>query len=104
MIPLLTAAPQAETTIGPLIAVTIALTVTALAAIGLAVVALRRRVRLSRLAVGIAGGTALAILVSALLVGGSLTRPSAAVADENGGRGQSEPVDAKFENLQLPTL
>lgn len=104
MFPLLAAVPPAETSTGLLLAVTIALSATALVAIGFSLAALRRRMKLSRVAVSIGGAIALLVLVGSLLVGGSLTRPPTAVAD-GAPRGQATaPFEAKLTGFQLPTL
>jgi hypothetical protein len=97
---------MASATNGLPLAVTIAAAVTALVAIGMLVVMLRRRMRLTPLSGGLSGAAAAAVLVGALLVGGSLTQPSTAVA---GGdtlyKGVAQqPVEAKLTGLQLPTL
>ena len=108
MSPMLTAAPQAVADNGLPIALALALAVTAVVAIGMAVAAKLKRVRPSRIVVSIAAGSALAVLVCALLVGGALTRPPAAVADESGTKTFGvAPAAVKVipaEGLQLPTL
>ena len=106
MSPMLTAIPQAGADNGLPIAVAVALAVTALVAIGMAVAAKLRRTRFSPAVVGIGAGTGLAILVGALLVGGALTRPSTAAADENapGKTVGSEAVKIDWDTFQLPTL
>jgi len=99
----LLAAPAAATSGGYPVAVTIAVAVTALVAIGMVVVMLRRTMRPTRLTVGISVVSVLAVLVGALLVGGSLTRPpTAAAAPEPAPKGVS--VVVKLDGLQLPTL
>lgn len=106
MSPMLTALPQAGADNGLPIAVAVALAVTALVAIGMAVAAKLRHTRFSPTAVGIGAGAGLAILVGALLVGGALTRPSTAVADENtaGKSSGSAAVKIDWDTFQLPTL
>jgi hypothetical protein len=102
----LVATPMAPTPNGLLLAVTIAVTVTAVVAIGMLVVALRRRMRLTPLAGGLSGAAAAAVLVGALLVGGSLTQSPAAVAGgDTVSKGVAQqPIEAKLTGLQLPTL
>jgi hypothetical protein len=85
-------------------AIALALAVTALVAIGMAVVSSLRAKRASRSAVIIGAGAALAILVGALSVGGTLTRPPAAAADEVVTRVAVGGVKADLQGLQLPTL
>lgn len=109
MSPMPTAAPQAGVDESLLIAVAVALAVTALVAVGM-VVGRLRAAGSPRLTVGIGAGSALALLAGALLVGallagGMLTRPPAAVADVGTtvkGVGVAQKVD--LENFQLPTL
>ncbi len=102
---MLTALPQAGADSGLLIAIAIALVATAAVAVGMAGVAGIRRSRLSRTAIGIGAGSGLALLVGALLVGGTLTRPPAAVADEiSPGKGVGSVERVDFETFQLPTL
>ena len=106
MIAVLTAAPAATAVSGLPVAVTIAIAAVALVAVGMLVVVLRRTMRLTGLTVGISVASAAAIVVGALLVGGSLTQPPAAAADENPlqkGAAQ-QPIEAKLTGLQLPTL
>lgn len=106
MFPMLTAIPQAGADNGLPIAIAVALAATALAAIGMTVVAKLRHARLTRTVIGIGAGSALALLVGALIVGGALTRPPAAVADdEPAGKAPGQgPVETKIEGFQLPTL
>jgi hypothetical protein len=110
MFPMLTAIPQAGADNGLPIALAVALAATALAAIGMTVVAKfmsawKNDARLARTVVGIGAGSALALLVGALIVGGALTRPPAAVADEPAGKVPGHgPVETKVEGFQLPTL
>jgi hypothetical protein len=106
MIAVLTAAPTASAVNGLPLAVTIAVTVTALVAVGMLVVVLRRTMRLTGLTVGISIASAAAIVVGALLVGGSLTQPPAAVADGIVLQkvAVQQPIEAKLTGLQLPTL
>jgi hypothetical protein len=102
----LTAVPLASATNGLPIAVTIAVAATALAAIGMLVVVLRRSMRLTVLSAGLSAATAAAVLVGALLVGGSLTQsPAAAAGEEPATKGAAQqPIEAKLTGLQLPTL
>lgn len=106
MIAVFMVAPAANAIDGLPVAVTIAIAVTALVAIGMLVVVLRRTMRLTGLTVGISVASAAAILVSALLVGGSLTQPPTAAANENSGSkgATQQPIEAKLTGLQLPTL
>lgn len=110
MSPMPTATPQAGVDESLLVAVAVALAVTALVAVGMGVVGRLRAAGSPRLTVGIGAGSALALLAGALLVGallagGMLTRPPAAVADVGTtvkGVGVAQKVD--LENFQLPTL
>jgi hypothetical protein len=106
MFPLSTVATATSAINGVPLAVTIAVAVTALVAVGMMIVGLRRTHRLTGLTAGIGAASVLAILVGALFVGGSLTRPSAANADEDHGTRSvgSAPIEAKLTGLQLPTL
>ena len=102
---MLTALPQAGADSGLLIALAIALAATAAVAVGMAGVARMRRSRVFRTAIGIGAGSGLALLVGALLVGGTLTRPPAAVADEpSPDTGVDSVVRVDLETFQLPTL
>lgn len=85
------------------IAVTIIVAVVAMASIAAIVVVLRRTMRLTGLTVGVSAGVAIAIVVGALFVGGSLTQPPAAVADAPPGRSSAQLVDPAVQ-IQLPTL
>lgn len=99
----LVAAPAAAASGGYPVAVTIAVAVTALVAIGMVVVMLRRTMRPTRLTVGISVVSVLAVLVGALLVGGSLTQPpTAAAAPQPATKGVG--TVEKLEGLQLPTI
>lgn len=106
MFPLSTVAKATNAFDGVPLAVTIALAVTALVAVGIVIVGLRRTHRLTGLAAAIGAASVLAILVGAFFVGGSLTRPSAAHADEDHGTRSvgTAPAEAKLTGLQLPTL
>ena len=116
-----TAAPAAVATSGTLLAVTIAVAATALVALGSVVWSLQRSARLSRLTAGIGATTALVILVGAAVIGGSLTRPPLAFADEDRAPrtvsrapselklseaklGNTQLSNTKFSGLQLPTI
>lgn len=116
-----TAAPAAVATSGILLAATIAFAATALVALGSVVWSLQRSARLNWLTAGIGATTALVILVGAAVIGGSLTRPPIAFADEDRAprtvsRGPSELKlsdtklgystvrDAQLDGLQLPTI
>ncbi|HWR84695.1 MAG TPA: hypothetical protein VN200_01745 [Rhodoglobus sp.] len=85
-------------------AIAVALAVTALIAVGMAVISSLRTKRASRRAVIIGAGATLAILVGALSVGGALTRPPAAAADEISTRGAVGIVKVDLHDFQLPTL
>lgn len=88
------------------LAVTIAVAVTAAVAVGMSVWSLRRGARPHRRTVGICAATALVILVGAVVIGGSLTRPPAASADEDRaprGLGHA-PFELKLSGFQLPTI
>lgn len=107
MFPLYTVVPATTVSHGLPVAVTIAVAVTALVAIGMAILALHRNARLTGLRVAIGAASALAILVGALLVGGSLTRPPAAAAsDEDRGVRPvpTVPAETELSGFQLPTL
>lgn len=108
MFSMLTAAPQAGADNGLPTAVAIALAVTALVAVGMTVAAKLKHVRVSRTVIRIGAGSILAVLVGALFVGGALTRPPAAAADNEAtvkltGHGPVE-VKTDLEGFQLPTL
>jgi hypothetical protein len=75
------AAPAALMTSGFPLALLLAGTVTALVAVTMVVVTLRRRSRLNALTGWFSAAGAVAIVASALLVGGALAPPPAAVAD-----------------------
>jgi hypothetical protein len=85
------------------LAVTMAVAIVAVAAIAAVVVLLRRTMRLTGLTVGVGVGAAIAIVAGALLVGGSLTQPPAAVADAPPGRASVDLVDPAVR-IELPTL
>ena len=99
----LAVAPATAASSGYPVAVTIAVAATALVAIGMVVVMLRRTMRPTRLTVGISMVSALAVLVGALLVGGSLTQPPTAAAEQDRAPKGVAVVD-KLEGLQLPTI
>ena len=116
-----TAAPAAVAASGILFAVTIAAAATALVALGSVVWSLQRSARLDRLPAGISAAIALVILVGASVIGGSLTRPPAALADEDRAPrsvsrapielklgnikvGNTNLGEVKLSGLQLPTL
>jgi formate-dependent nitrite reductase membrane component NrfD len=88
------------------VAVTIAVAVTAAVALVMLAAMLRRTLRPTRLTVGISVISALAVLVGALLVGGSLTQPPTAAATEGStSRAQAyPPIELKLTGLQLPTI
>ncbi len=96
----------AEATSGLPLAVTIAVAVTAVVALGMGVWSLRRGARSNRLTAGLGSATALVILVGALAIGGSLTRPPAASADEDQApRGVGHaPFELRLSGFQLPTM
>ncbi len=98
----LAAAPAAAAVSGLPLAVMIAVAVTALAAIGMVVVTLRRTMRPTGLTVGISVVSALAVLVGALLVGGSLTQPPTAATPGKALKGFA--LVQKNVDVQLPTL
>ncbi|MEP6478766.1 MAG: hypothetical protein ABJB03_05205 [Rhodoglobus sp.] len=99
------AAPAASGNTGLPLAVTIALAVTVLVAIGMAIVGLRRSSRLTLVTGAAAAVSAVAVLAGAFLVGGSLTQPPAANATVIGTRQAAvAPTDTKLDGLQLPTL
>ena len=84
----LAVAPATVTGAGIPLAATIAVAVTALVAIGMLIVGLRRTMRPTGRTVWFSVGVVVLVTVGSLLVGGSLAQPPAA-----------EP-----EQLQLPTL
>ena len=84
-------------------AVTVIVAVVALASIAAVVLLLRRTTRLTGLTVGVSAGAAIAIVVGALFVGGSLTQPPAAVADAPPARASIDLVDPAVR-IELPTL
>lgn len=85
------------------VAVTIVVAVVAVASIAAVVVMLRRSMRLTGVTVGVSAAAAIAIVVGALFVGGSLTQPPAAVADATPGRVSVDLVDPAVM-IELPTL
>ncbi len=85
------------------IAVTMIVALVALASIAAVVLLLRRTARLTGLTVGVGAGAAVAIVVGALFVGGSLTQPPAAVADTPPTRSSVDLVDPAVR-IELPTL
>jgi hypothetical protein len=85
------------------LAVTAIVAIVALASIAAVVVLLRRTTRLTGLTVGVSAGAAITIVVGALLVGGSLTQPPAAVADTPPSRSSADLVDPAVR-IELPTL
>lgn len=101
-----TAAPAAVAASGILFAVTIAAAATALVALGSVAWSLQRSARLNRLTAGISAAIALVILVGASVIGGSLTRPPAALADEDRApRSVSRtPIELKLGNTKLSEL
>jgi len=99
-IPLNTVVPATDAVSGLVLAVTIALAVTAFAALCMAFAQfVRTRVNGSLAVIASAG--VLAVLVGSVVVGGALTRPPAAAADED--RGSPSQVDSPA-GVQLPTL
>ena len=66
-------------------------------------VMLRRSMRVTGLALGVSAAVAVAIVVGAVLVGGSLTPPSPAAAAEPG-KGIGNAYDPAFDRRGLPTL
>jgi hypothetical protein len=105
MIAVLTAAPAATPLTGLSIAVTIAISVTAIVALGLVISSLRRSARFTLAAAAIASVGAVAVIVSALLVGGSLTQSPAANATITGVKHVGVPsIVTKLVGPQLPTL
>ena len=84
-------------------AVTMIVALVALASIAAVVLLLRRTTRLTGLTVGVSAGAAVAIVVGALFVGGSLTQPPAAVADAPPTRASVDLVDPAVR-IELPTL
>ncbi|MDP3209093.1 MAG: hypothetical protein Q8M65_08080 [Rhodoglobus sp.] len=87
-------------------AVAIAVAVTSVVALVMLVMMLRRTVSTSKFTVGVSAASALAVLVGALLVGGSLTQsPTAAASETSTPRGAGTPsIELKLTGLQLPTL
>lgn len=100
----ITAAPAVAA--GLPVAVTIAVAATAAAALVMLVVMMRRTMRPTKLTVGISVVSALAVLVGALLVGGSLTQSPTAEATENSVPRSVTvpPIELKLTGLQLPTI
>lgn len=98
--------PAIDATNGMPMAVIIAVSITAIVALGMGVWSLRRNARLTRLAGGVSAVIALGILVGALVMGGSLTRPptAAAVEDQAPRGATTAPIELKLSGLQLPTL
>jgi hypothetical protein len=85
------------------LAVTMVVALVALASIAAVVLLLRRSTRLTGLTVGVSAGAAIAIVVGALFVGGSLTQSPAAVADTRPSRASVDLVDPAVR-IELPTL
>ena len=108
MIAELTAAPAAATQSGLPIALTIAFAVTALVAICMVFVDLRRSAKLTPITGGLTAIGAVIVLAGTVLVGGSLSAAPAAVADDTITRSTSGTVEKlaveKLVGLQLPTL
>jgi len=99
------AIPQAGAMSGFPLAVMIAVTVTALVAVGMIVVMLRRTMRPTGLTVGISVVSAIAVLVGALLVGGSLTQSPTSASNEDRAPRGAAVVDANLKlGEQLPTV
>jgi predicted HAD superfamily phosphohydrolase len=99
------AAPAASPETGLVVAGTIALAVTVLAAIAMVVVSLRRSSRLTLVTGAAAAVSAVAVLAGAFFVGGSLTQSPATNATVLGTRQAAvAPTDTKLDGLQLPTL
>ena len=98
------AAPPVAT--GLPVTATIAVAVTALAAILMLAIVMRRPLRTTKLIVGVSVASALAIVVGALLVGGSLTQPpTAAASEERMPRATgTASIELKLTGIQLPTL
>ena len=98
-----TAAPAAVAASGIFLAATTAAAATALAARGSVVWSLQRSARLNSLTAGVSAAIALVILVGASVIGGSLTRPPAALADEDRApRSVSRaPIELKLGNTKL---
>ncbi len=88
------------------VAVALAVMVTVVVAIAMVAVMLRRTVRPAGLTLGVSAASAMAVLIGALLVGGSLTQPPTAAATETSTpRGSGNPsVELKLTGLQLPTI
>ena len=84
-------------------AVTMVVALVALASIAAVVLLLRRSTRLTGLTVGLGAGAAIAIVVGALFVGGSLTQPPAAVDDAPLSSASVDLVDPAVR-IDLPTL
>jgi hypothetical protein len=112
VIALRVAAPAAGATGGLPLALLIALTVTVLVAIGLNAVTLRRNSRLTALAGWLSAASAMAVIASALLVGGALTPSPTAVAEPvpaaptvSAPRGAAAPGPvSQLDGRQLATL
>jgi hypothetical protein len=98
------AAPPVAT--GLPVTATIAVAVTVLAAVLMLAIMMRRSLRTTKLIVGVSVTSALAIVVGALLVGGSLTQPpTAAASEERTARATgTASIELKLTGVQLPTL
>jgi hypothetical protein len=88
------------------VAVTIAVAATAAVALVMLVATSRRTARPTKLTVGLSVFSALAVLVGALLVGGSLTQsPTAEATGGDVPRSVTvPPIELKLTGLQLPTI
>lgn len=89
------------------VALTIAATATALVAVAIVAVNLRRASRLTAITGGISAASAATVLVIAMAVGGALTQSPAALASTTlqAERNASGPyLEQQLEGVQLPTL
>lgn len=96
-------AVPAATPSGLPIALTIAFAVTALVAIGMIAIDLRRSSRLTPITGGLTAIGAVVVLAGSLIVGGTFTGAPAAVADDTITRAVGA-VELNLPGLQLPTL
>ncbi len=86
-------------------AVALAIAVTAVVALVMLGVVLRRSVRPTGLTIGVSAVGMIAVLIGALLVGGSLTQLPTAAAADGAARGAGSPsIELKLTGPQLPTL
>ena len=88
---------------GLALAVIIAVAVTALLAVGMIVMIVRHVIHTTHRTVGISVVSAIAVLVGALLVGGSLAHLPTAVAGETAPKGSAD-APLKTSLVELPTI